>query len=81
MSGPLAALGEVERAAELLGAADHLLDRYGLIPQVGDQPVFDAYRSAVESGMSADAFTAAYEAGSRLGLDEATALALQGEPD
>ncbi len=81
MAGPLAALGEVERAAQLLGASDELLERYGLIPQVGDQPVFDAYRMAVENGMTADAFSTAYEAGRKLTLDEAAALALQSDRD
>jgi predicted ATPase/DNA-binding CsgD family transcriptional regulator len=77
MAGPLAAQGELERAARLFGAADELLDRYGQIVQVGDQPVFDAYRAAVEGAMSAEDYAAAYESGAKLTLDEATALACQ----
>jgi hypothetical protein len=66
----------LERAARLLGAGDGLMDRYGLVPQVGDQPVFDAYRMAVMNGMSAEAFASAYDVGRKLSLNEAMALAL-----
>jgi predicted ATPase/DNA-binding CsgD family transcriptional regulator len=76
MAGPLAAQGDLERAARLLGAGDGLMDRYGLVPQVGDQPVFDAYRMAVMNGMSAEAFASAYDVGRKLSLNEAMALAL-----
>jgi tetratricopeptide (TPR) repeat protein len=74
-SGSLAALGEFDRAAKLLGASDQLLERYGLTLQPADVPVIAAYRRAVIKGMSDEAYAAAYEAGRTLSLEEAVALA------
>jgi predicted ATPase/DNA-binding CsgD family transcriptional regulator len=77
LAGPLAALGEPDRAAKMLGAWDGLLERYGLSPQPGDQPEIDSYRASVVEATSPEAYAAAYDAGRGMTLDEAVALALQ----
>jgi tetratricopeptide (TPR) repeat protein len=76
LSGPASALGDPERAAQLLGASDGLLKDMGLRQQPSDQPEVDRFEAAVRTQLSKEAFTAAWEKGQAMSLDEAVAYAL-----
>ena len=68
--------GDFEKAAEIHGAFDALCDRYGVRPPaalsrfVGRQDPFALTKQSIDSGV----WTAAYERGRRLSLDEAVAI-------
>ncbi len=68
--------GELERAAQLAGAAEHLRESIGYEIEPADRRFRDAYTSELKTKMSEEEFTKAYEQGRKLKLDEAIALAL-----
>jgi predicted ATPase/DNA-binding CsgD family transcriptional regulator len=71
MAGPLVALGQAERAARLIGAAEKLFDEYGEVPQVGDVPVFEENEAAARQQLGDEAFEALAAEGRAMTLQEA----------
>ena len=77
--GPLAAQGDPQRAARLLGAAESLLDWLDTIFQPGDQPEIDRYVEVVRAQLDPDTFEAARAEGLAMSVDEALEDALGGD--
>ncbi len=76
MAGPIAAKGDPERAACLLGAGEALLDELGVSQQKGDQIEIDRYIAAVRAKLDEATFAAAWERGRSMTLEQAIDLAL-----
>jgi non-specific serine/threonine protein kinase len=76
LSGPVAARGDPERAARLLGASDALLKAMGLGLQPQDQPEIDRYEAAIREQLGEEAFNSAWAKGQAMSLEEAVAYAL-----
>jgi tetratricopeptide (TPR) repeat protein len=77
LSGPIATLGDPERAAQLLGASDAHLKAMGLNLQPQDQPEVDRFETAVRKQLSKGAFKSAWEKGQAMSLEQAIAFALE----
>ena len=77
LSGPIAAQGNPEKAARLLGASDILLKAMGLGLQPADQPEIDRYEADVRQQLGEEAFKAAWEKGQAMSLEQAIAFALE----
>lgn len=76
------ALGRVERAAMLLGAAGKILERFNLLHQVVSPAGYAEFTRAVEAARrrrGEAAFQPPWEAGRSLSLQDAIACALEGE--
>jgi tetratricopeptide (TPR) repeat protein len=80
LSGPVAALGNPERAAQLLGASDALLKAMGLGLQPADQPEVDRFTAAVRQQLDEETYQSAWAKGQAMSLEQATAFALEGNP-
>jgi non-specific serine/threonine protein kinase len=80
-AGPVAAQGDPQRAAQLLGASDGLLKAMGLHQQPSDQPVIDRYEADVRQQLGEDAFTSAWEKGQSMSLEQAIAYVLDEEAE
>jgi tetratricopeptide (TPR) repeat protein len=76
-SGPIAARGYPERAAQLLGASDALLKAMGLGQQPSDQPEIDRFEAAVREQLDEEAFRSAWTKGQAMSLEQAIAFALE----
>jgi predicted ATPase len=70
LSGPVAAQGDLNRAARLLGASDALLKAMGLRLQPADQPEVNQYESAVRTQLSEEIFKLAWEKGQAMSLEQ-----------
>lgn len=70
------AMHETERGATLLGAAEGLRASSGIQPGPAEHPAFLALMSAAASALATPEAQAAREAGRKLTMDEAVALAL-----
>jgi predicted ATPase/DNA-binding CsgD family transcriptional regulator len=75
MSGPLAALGQPERAARLLAAAEAQLEAKGSSHQSTDTPEIEVYRRAILEQLGEAPFRAAWEEGSHMTLQQMLDLA------
>ena len=67
---------ESELAAKLAGAAEQLRDSIEYCIEPAERRFREGYLVHVRAALSEDAFSAAYEQGRKLKLDEAVALAL-----
>ena len=76
LAGPIAKLGDYEKAARLLGAADAELESLGTNQQPVDQVGIGQFRSSVREALGEDAFQEAWQAGHDLSIDEALEYAL-----
>jgi predicted ATPase/DNA-binding CsgD family transcriptional regulator len=76
LAGPMAKLGEPERAARLLGASDALLESMCASHQPSDQPEIDLYIALIRSQLGEEAYQQAWQAGREMGFPEAVAFAL-----
>ena len=81
LSGPVASLGNPQKAAQLLGASDSLLKAMGLDPNPSDQLEIDRYDAAVRKQLTEKAFQIAWDKGQAMSLDQATAFALEETED
>ena len=82
LSGPVAARGDPERAACLLGASDSLFKTMGgLGLQPTDQAEIDRFEAAVRGQLGADAFQSAWGQGQVMSLEQAIAFALEDESE
>jgi non-specific serine/threonine protein kinase len=79
LSGPVAAQGNPERAAKLLGASDALLKAMGLRQQPQDQPIVDRFEDAIRSQLGEEAFKSAWEKGQAMSMEQAISFALKEE--
>ncbi|MEE9217137.1 MAG: LuxR C-terminal-related transcriptional regulator [Anaerolineales bacterium] len=77
LAGAAVALGQSERAARLIGAADALFEKQSYIPQAGDLPEFERYEAAAREALDEVAFETAWAEGRTMSLDEAIAYALE----
>jgi tetratricopeptide (TPR) repeat protein len=77
LSGPLAALGQPERGAQLLAAAETHITMSGSDHQTSDLPEFVNYKISIRDQLGDEAFQAAWEAGSRLTMRQVLALAME----
>ena len=68
--------GDAERAAQLLGAGDALLEAMGIGLQPADKLEVDRYRAAVREQLDEATFEAARAEGRAMSLEEAVAYVL-----
>jgi hypothetical protein len=68
--------GQMQRAALLAGATDVLLNRMNAPLPRGDRAGYGRAVDVVRAALGDDAFTAAYQAGQSLRLEQAVAAAL-----
>jgi tetratricopeptide (TPR) repeat protein len=80
MSGSLAALGQPERAARLLAAAEMQMETIGGAHQETDLSEIEGYRRSIRSQLGDEAFQAAWEEGSHMTIQQMLALALEDAP-
>jgi predicted ATPase/DNA-binding CsgD family transcriptional regulator len=76
MAGPLARLGDPERAARLLGASFALLEAKGSAYQPSDMPEIEEYLRVTKELMGEPTFREAWQSGQSMTLEEAVDLAL-----
>ena len=77
LAGAAVALGQPERAARLMGAADALSGEQSFTPQSGDIPEFERYEAAVREALDEVTFETAWAEGRAMKPDEAIAFALE----
>lgn len=70
------AIGRLDSAAALLGAADALFDALGVAPGPGDEPEYVRVRSGLESALGPQRFAGLTAAGRKLSVSDAVAQAL-----
>jgi tetratricopeptide (TPR) repeat protein len=76
IAGPLSALGQAERAVQLLGASQARYEMLGVRHQPADQPELDRFEAIARKQLGDRAFLEAWQAGQALTLEEAVSLAL-----
>ena len=76
LAGPIAKLGDPERAARLLGAADAGLDLLGVYQDMVDQIDIDKFQTSIRQALGAEAFQEAWQAGYEISIQEAIDCAL-----
>ena len=76
LAGLAAQSARPEPATRLLGAAMALHDSLGTRPAPIDQPLYDQVRAVAQGGLDPTFFTAAWETGQALSLEDAVADAL-----
>jgi len=76
LSGSLAAVGEPERAARLLGAAETTLSRIGAHIETTDRPEYERINREVRTLLDEATFQAAWAEGRKMTLEQAVADAL-----
>jgi predicted ATPase len=79
LAGPLASLGNPEKAAQLLGVSEVLQETLGVVVQAGDQFEVERYEAIVREQLGEAAFAAAWVQGRAMSLEEAVAYALGSE--
>ena len=79
IAGPLARLGDPEKAAKLLGASDTLLSGMGFVPNQGDQHEIAKYEADVRALLDEAIFEVNWAEGQAMSLDSAVAYALEGD--
>jgi predicted ATPase len=77
LAGAAVALGQPQRAARLIGAADALFESNSYIPQPGDLPEFERYKAAAREQIDKVIFETAWAEGHAMNPDEAIAYALE----
>jgi predicted ATPase/DNA-binding CsgD family transcriptional regulator len=77
LTGSIAALGQPQRAAQLLGAADAALERMGTIKQPIDKPEYDRIVAGVRAQLDDAAFQTAWAEGREMPLGLAVEDALR----
>ena len=80
IAGSLAALGQPERAARLLGVSELFLERIGAFNMPADRQEFDRIRAQVTDVLGDAAFQSALADGRKMTLEQAVAEALE-EPE
>jgi hypothetical protein len=76
LAGPVAAKGDPEQAARLLGASEAILDRIGAVITTSDQHEIERYVDDVKAQLDKAAFEAAWAEGHAMTFEEAVACAL-----
>jgi predicted ATPase/DNA-binding CsgD family transcriptional regulator len=75
-AGSIAALGQLQLAAQLLGASEAALERMGAFHQPTDRPEIDRINDELRARLDAATFQKAWDEGRRMTLEQATADAL-----
>jgi predicted ATPase/DNA-binding CsgD family transcriptional regulator len=76
-AGSIAALGQLQRAARLLGASEAALERLGAFHQPTDKPEIDRIIAEVRAQLDDSTFQAARTEGRKMTLEDAVANALE----
>jgi predicted ATPase/DNA-binding CsgD family transcriptional regulator len=76
-AGSIAALGQLQRAARLIGASEAALERLGAFHQPSDQPEIDRIIAAVRVQLDEATFQATWAEGHKMTLEGAVAYALE----
>jgi predicted ATPase/DNA-binding CsgD family transcriptional regulator len=76
LAGPLARLGQPEKAARLLGASATLLNSIGVLYQPGDLPEVAKYISDVQTQLDEATFEAVWAEGQAMTFEQAVTYAL-----
>ena len=79
LAGPIAKLGDYEKAARLLGAADAEMESLGANQQPVDQIEIEQFLIYVRQALGEEAFQETWQAGHELSIDEALNYALGSE--
>jgi predicted ATPase/DNA-binding CsgD family transcriptional regulator len=77
LAGSAVALGQPERSARLVGAAEAQYETQGYLPQGYDIPEFERYRAAAHEQLDEVTFMTAWAEGQAMNLDEAITYALE----
>jgi tetratricopeptide (TPR) repeat protein len=77
LAGPVAAQGNPEKAAQLLGASEALLESMGISLQAGDQFEIERYEAAVRAQLDKATFDAAWGEGRAMSFEQALSYALE----
>jgi predicted ATPase len=75
-AGSIAALGQLQQAARLIGASEAALERMGAFYQPSDQPEVDRIIAAVRAQLDEVTFQQAWAEGRKTSLEQAVAFAL-----
>jgi predicted ATPase/DNA-binding CsgD family transcriptional regulator len=76
LAGPINELGDHEKAARLLGAAEAACESLGFKYQPADQMEIDRYEISTRQAMREEAFRAAWQVGYEMSLEQAIEYAL-----
>ncbi len=76
-AGSIAALGQLQRAARLIGASEAALEHMGAFHQPSDQPEIDRIIADVSAQLDEAAFESAWAEGRQMTLEQAVAEALE----
>jgi predicted ATPase/DNA-binding CsgD family transcriptional regulator len=76
LAGPVAAKGDPEQAARLLGASEAILDRIGAVITTSDQHEIERFVNDVKAQLDKATFEAAWAEGQAMTYEEAVACAL-----
>jgi tetratricopeptide (TPR) repeat protein len=76
LAGPLAAQGNAERAARLLGTAEAVLEKLGVSYQPADRRAIEHYTSQARAHLGSEAFERAWAEGRAASITEAVADSL-----
>jgi tetratricopeptide (TPR) repeat protein len=76
LAGPVAAKGDSEQAARLLGASEAILDRIGAVYQTSDKPEIERFVNDVKAQLDKATFEAVWAEGQAMTYEEAVACAL-----
>jgi len=79
LAGPIARLGDLEKAARLLGASTAGMDSLGITQQPADQIEFDKFQLFVRQAMGEEAYQKAWQEGHKLSIEEALDYALENQ--
>jgi tetratricopeptide (TPR) repeat protein len=80
LAGPIARLGDYEKAARLLGASTAGMDSLGITQQPADQIEFDKFQLFVRQAMGEDAYQAAWQEGHEMSIEDALDYAIGNPP-
>lgn len=78
-AGSIAALGQLRRAAWLLGVSEAALERMGAFHQPSDQPEIDRISAGVRAQLDDATFQTAWAEGRGMSLEQAVVNALEGD--
>ena len=81
LAGPVAAKGQWTQAAHLLGASEAIFEEMGIAHAPADQQDIEQCEAFLRQKLGDEAVNAAWDAGRKLTLQEATAYALAGLAD
>ena len=79
LAGPIAKLGETEKAAWLLGASAAILESLGITQQPADQIEIEKYQSFIRQALGEEAFQRAWQSGYEMSPEDVFNYALENQ--